>query len=136
MRQAGLIGRFGRSGVEPLHADADAEERNAARDRGANRRGEAGIVETSVAAKWPTPGSTMRSADSTSDKIAVGHLDLRAEMAQRLEHRGEIAGFVIDDGYAHQSSPLVEGSISPSCLSREQATRRARAKALKMASIL
>ena len=69
-------------------------------------------------------------------KIAVGHHRFRAQMAQRLEHRGQIARFVIDDGYAHHNNPLVEGSISPSCLSREQATRSARAKALKMASIL
>ena len=69
-------------------------------------------------------------------KIAVRHHRLRAQMAQRLEHRGEIAGFVIDHRYAHHNNPLVDGSILPSCLSREQATRSARAKALKMASIL
>ncbi len=69
-------------------------------------------------------------------EIAVRDDRLRAQMAQRLEHGGEIARLVIDHGYAHHNNPLVEGSISPSCLSREQATRSARAKALKMASIL
>ena len=69
-------------------------------------------------------------------EIAVRHHRLRAQVAQRLEHRSQIARLVIDHRYAHHSNPFVEGSISPSCLSREQATRSARAKALKMASIL
>ena len=47
---------------------------------------------------------------------------------------GQIAGLVVDD--CDHSSPFVLGSISPSCLSREQATRSARANALKSASIL
>ncbi len=69
-------------------------------------------------------------------KVAVRHLSLRAQMTQRLQHRGQVARLVIDHGYAHHNSPFVEGSIPASCLSREQATRKARAKALKMASIL
>ena len=60
----------------------------------------------SVAAKWPTPGSTMRSADLDRRKVAVGYFRLRAQVAQRLKHRGQIASFVVDDGYAHQSSPF------------------------------
>ncbi len=67
---------------------------------------------------------------------AIGNLRLCAEMVQGFEHGGEVAGLVVDDGDTHQSRPFVDGSIAPSCLSREQATRRARAKALKMASIL
>ena len=59
-----------------------------------------------VAAKWPTPGSTMRSRGFDQRQVAIGDLGLGAKMAQRLEHRGEIAGFVIDDRYAHQSKSL------------------------------
>ncbi len=78
----------------------------------------------------------MRSSGFDGRKVGIGYFRLRAEMTQGLDHRGKITRLVIDDGYAHQSNPLVLGNISPSCLSREQATRRARAKALKMASIL
>jgi len=69
-------------------------------------------------------------------KVSVRYHSLCAQMVKRLEHRGQVAGFVVDHRYAHHNNPLVEGSIFPSCLSLEQATRRARAKALKMASIL
>src|ERR1700728_3602828 len=59
-------------------------------------------------------------------------------MAEGCDDGGQIAGFVVDDYDLdrHQSSPLVDGSTSASWLSRETATLRARAKALKMASIL
>ena len=53
----------------------------------------------------------MRSADSMgagSPSVTTG---LCAQMPQRLEHRGEVAGLVVDDGDAHQSKPLVDGSI-------------------------
>ena len=34
-------------------------------------------------------------------QIAVGHDRLGAEMLERLEHRGQVAGFVVDDGDRH-----------------------------------
>ena len=63
----------------------------------------------SVAAKWPTPGSTMRSAASTSARSPSVTSVSAPKMAQRLEHRGEIAGLVIDHGYAHQKQSLGGG---------------------------
>ena len=70
-----------------------------------------------------------------------GDLKLRAHGVQRFHDRGQISRAIIDDsdlticGNAHKS-PFVLGSMSPSCLSREQATRSARANALNKASIL
>ncbi len=34
-------------------------------------------------------------------KITVGNHGLSAKVPQRLEHRGEVARFVVDYGYAH-----------------------------------
>ena len=39
VRQARLFGCFGGTGVKPLHADADAQERNATRNCGPDRGG-------------------------------------------------------------------------------------------------
>jgi len=63
-----------------------------------------------------------------------GDLGCGAKRCEGLHHRSQIAGLVVDD--CDHNKPLVLGSISPSCLSREQATRRARANALNSASIL
>ena len=58
----------------------------------------------------------------------------RADLVQRVLDRPQIAGAVIEDG--DHSSPLVEGSWSFSRASFEQAYFMARAKHLKIASIL
>src|SRR4051795_5294210 len=63
-----------------------------------------------------------------------GDLHCSPEMLKGLFHRADIARTVINN--RDHRSPLVLGSIFASCLSREQATRRARAKALNKASIL
>src|SRR6202012_2169918 len=59
---------------------------------------------------------------------------LAPQALPRLHHRRQISRLVIDD--RDHSNPLVLGSISPNCLSREQATRSARANALNRASTL
>src|ERR1700734_2324107 len=59
---------------------------------------------------------------------------LATEGIQSLHHRGQVAGLVVN--YSDHSNPLVLGNILPICLSFEHATRSARAKALKRASIL
>src|SRR5208337_1597230 len=122
--------------VEPLHAYADAEKRHATSNGRTDCWREAGGVEAlggrEVAHAWEHDAL----GRFNRCNVSVRYLNLRAEITERLKNRGEIARFVVDDGYAHYNSPFVEGSMSPSCLSREQATRRARAKALKMASIL
>jgi hypothetical protein len=50
----------------------------------------------------------------------------------------QVAGAIVDHSDTRSSvfhsSPFVDGSVRPNCLSFEQATRRARAKALKTAS--
>src|ERR1039458_3050608 len=60
--------------------------------------------------------------------------DFSAEIVKRLLYGIQIARAVIHNG--DHRSPLVLGSMRPILRSREHATRRARAKALKSASIL
>ena len=64
----------------------------------------------------------------------AGHHHPRPHLAQRVLHRAQVAGAVVDQrdgaGCAH-STPLVDGSAVPS---RTVAARRARATALKVAS--
>ena len=45
MSEARLLRRFARTRIEPLHPHADAEERNAARNRSANRAREARCIQ-------------------------------------------------------------------------------------------
>ncbi len=59
---------------------------------------------------------------------------LAADLAERVLHATQIARAVIEDG--DHSSPLVDGNWSFSRASFEQAYFMARAKHLKMASIL
>src|ERR1019366_1932369 len=59
---------------------------------------------------------------------------LRAQLAQRILHRPQVARAVIED--RNHRSPLVEGSWSFKRASLEQAYFMARAKHLKTASIL
>src|SRR5271157_1150231 len=136
MSEARLRRRFAGASIEPLHTDTNAKEGNAARNGRSNRSSEAGRVESVGGRKVAYSGKHDALGRFDKRKIAVGHHRLRAQMAQGLEDRGEVARLIIDHGYVHHNNPLVEGSILPNCLSREQATRSARAKALKMASIL
>ena len=76
----------------------------------------------------PCPGTTMRSARGHAGRL-VGHLHLGAHRAQRVLHRAQVAGTVVEQ--RDHRSPLVEGSSLPSTAT---AARRARATALKMAS--
>src|ERR1039458_792990 len=64
----------------------------------------------------------------------VRNHNFSTELVERLLHGIEVAGAVIHDG--DHSSPLVLGSMRPRRRAREHASRRARAKALKSASIL
>ena len=109
MAEARLIGRFARARVEPLHADADAEKRNAARDGCANGRREAGRVEPLSGREVANAGQHDALCGFNQSKVAIGDDRLRAEMAQGLEHRGQIARFVVDDGYAHHKQSFGRG---------------------------
>jgi hypothetical protein len=79
-------------------------------------RGEAGRVEIVCGGEVADAGKHDALGGFDGGKVGVGDFDFRAEMTQRLEHRGQIARFVVDDGYAHQSNPLVEGSMSAELL--------------------
>ena len=59
-------------------------------------------------------------------------MHLGADGRERLAHRRQVAGAVIDE--RNHNSPFVLGSVRASCLSREHATRSARPNALNTAS--
>src|ERR1019366_4970067 len=135
MREARLSGRFARPRIEPLHAHADTQKRYAPSNCGAYRRREPNRVNSFRSREVANPGKHNPLRRIYRCNIGIRYCNVGAEITQRLEDLRQIARLVIDDGYAHQSNPFVDGSISPSCLSREHATRSARAKALKIASI-
>src|SRR5262249_15812213 len=126
--------RLGARFEEPLHAEADAEQRSAERDA-FDHGVDPGLVERARGVEVADAGH--------DDRAGAGELwrferceHLRANCAQRLPPRRQVAGLVVDECDRHQSSPLVDGSMRASRLSRAQATRSARANALKTASIL
>jgi len=115
---------------EPLHAEADAEERRPAADRGSNR---------------VAPGSDQRFrrrevADARHDhrrepRELAGcrrSRELSAERRECLTHGRQVAGAVVDKG--DHSRPFVLGNIFARRASRAQATRSARPNALNTAS--
>ena len=69
-----------------------------------------------------------------SSPATVGVQTLAPIARERLSHRRQVAGAVVDE--RDHSRPFVLGSIFARRLSFEHATRSARANALKHASIL
>ena len=116
---------------QPLHARgrcrAAACPSTAAPDRVAPRASSA-----AVAPKWPTPG-TMRPRRAGAARRRRRDVKLGAERRERLAHRRQVAGAVVDE--RDHSSPFVLGSIFASRASFAQATRSARANALNTASM-
>jgi len=70
--EARLTGRFARSGVEPLHADADAQKWNAARDGCANGGRKAGLVEIVCGGKMAYAGEDDALGGFDRSEIAIG----------------------------------------------------------------
>src|SRR6185437_6866282 len=125
--------RFRASRKEPLQANADSQERNSRASAFGNCLLQPAAVEELRRSKMPnTRQNNLLSA--TYNFRVLGGDCIRTDGRQRLHHRCKISGLVIDD--RDHSNPLVDGSILPSCLSREQATRTARANALNRASTL
>ena len=129
--EAGAVGRFLAAGEQPLQPETDAEQRTSRRDAGANRRDPAAI-ERGRRAEVADAGH-----DDRGRPFEIGRrrrvVQLGANRGERLAHRRQVAGLVVDE--RDHSSPLVLGSIRASCLSFAQATRSARANALKTASM-
>src|SRR5262249_53102792 len=131
--EAGSFGGFGASVKQPLQANADTQKGSALGDLLFDGLAEAALFKE---------GSSLEVRHAGKDDLVgalhsfgiVGCQSVGTNCGQCLHHGREIAGLVIDDG--DHKSPFVLGSILPSCLSREQATRKARAKALKRASTL
>ena len=91
-----------------LHADADAEQRRAPRDRLAQRpaRGRAFRISSMVAPKAPSPGSTSASARAAAG--IAGQHGLRPRVAEALGDAAQVADAVVDD--RDHSEPLVLGT--------------------------
>src|ERR1700761_3107770 len=125
--------RFCAAFEKPLQADANPQERNPTPNRIADCRRQTGVRQHLCRLKMTDPRQDhlLRLAH---DRRIRGNHGRAAKGIQSLHHGREIARLVIDD--CDHNRPLVLGSISPNCLSREQATRSARAKALNRASIL
>src|SRR6266851_7667192 len=130
--ETGELRRFVAAFVEPLHAQADAEQRPTFADAGQDRV-DPGLIER--------PGRAEVSDAGDDDAARLGqiagrfwHEDVRPDRGERFLHRRQVAGLVIDE--RDHSRPLVLGNMRASRRSFAQATRSARANALKTASIL
>ena len=115
---------------QPLHANADAEQRDACASAAADRVTPF-LVQGTGRSEVPDAGD-----DDGFRAVQISgpfwRHEFRAERGERLAHRREIARTVIDQ--SNHNNPFVLGSIFASRLSFAQATRSARANALNTAS--
>src|SRR5262245_37987839 len=117
---------------QPLHSYANPQEWLAPRNGLQHRCTQASIEEFTTGKMAYSGNDDFR---RRGDHCRIrSYLCGRAKMLECLLDGTDVTGAVINDG--DHRSPLVLGSILASRRSREQATRRARAKALKSASIL
>src|SRR6266545_2986616 len=124
--EPGHFRRFVTPLEQPLHPEADPEQRRAASHNGSDR----------IAPRTDKRRRRGEVADARHDECRKagellrgrGYGEVGAESAQGLANRGEVAGAVIDQ--PNHSSPFVLGSIFANRASRAQATRSARANAL------
>ena len=118
--------------VQPLHAEADSEQRHAFTDAIEDRI-DPRLVECPCRAKMSDAWND--DADGPCEIVRhCGREDVRLNGRQRFSHRREIPGLVIDE--RDHNNPFVLGNIRASRLSFAHATRSARANALNTASIL
>ena len=124
---------------EELQAEADAEKGQVRASTAMKSRRAVGVDRGRRAEVADTGNDDPRRLPSRSTGSRRDERK-RADRRQTFQNGREVAGVVVDDcdpapaaRLAH-NSPFVEGSIRPSCLSFEQATRSARANALKIAS--
>src|SRR5260370_5180840 len=118
---------------KPLHSQADSEKRLARGSALQQSLVQARGVQSLQRGKMSHTGQHDLRRCCPCPRL-VRHDGYGAEMVQRLLNRMQIARSVIHDG--DHRSPLVDGSMRPRRRSREEATRKARAKALNRASIL
>ena len=94
--EAGSLRRFGRSGEEPLQADADSEEPSAAGDAIAHGAGEVEIGEELSRLEVAHAGQhDLRGGAHDLGRLGHDYL-VRAKVVERLHHAGQIARFVVD----------------------------------------
>ena len=99
--EARHIRRLGAALEQPLHADADAEQRPAARHDARGWPSSTPRSSARVASKWPTPGTTTASAPSRS--AGAAGTKIRRRSRERLAHRRQIASAVVDRARSQQS---------------------------------
>ena len=129
---AGSFRSFRTSFIQPLHADADAQKWLALGKGLQQRQPELSIqCLTAIEVSHTRHNQLFRRGNHPCIRSDLSN---RAQMFERFFHRADVARAIIDNG--DHSSPLVLGSMPANCLSREQATRRARPNALNNASIL
>ena len=113
-------GRLGAAREQPLQPDADPEQRPRRHRAGRGRPGATPWVEARVEAKCPTPGTIM---PGRRQLLGPRRVDLGADGGERLAHRGQVAGAVVDQ--RNHSRPFVFGSIFASRLSWRRPPQRA-----------
>src|SRR6185295_9046965 len=129
--EARHIGRLVAALEQPLHAEADAEDRTSLADALEDR-----VLPRAFQRAGRAEMTDARHDDAPRRRELSGarrHDDLGADGGERFLHRREIAGAVVDQG--NHSRPFVLGSIRARRLSFAHATRSARANALNTASI-
>src|SRR5215469_3701358 len=118
----------------PLQAQTDPQQRHLSRSNSITQYGSKRSVRQR-GCRLEVPDSRNNALLGTSHNVRViGDNALPTEVLNRLHYRCQVPGSVINN--CNHSSPFVVGNILPNCLSFEQATRNARANALKSASIL
>src|SRR5215470_4252678 len=131
--QSGNFRRFPTSFQHPLHSDADSQKGLASSN--AFLHGITHAVLAKLSRRSKVSHSRKDELVRTAHKLGVVRNDgVHMQMIECFLHGRQIAGLVIDDG--DHSNPFVLGNILASRLSREQAKRNARAKALNSASSL
>src|SRR6185295_3961696 len=124
-------GRFIAAFEQPLHPDANAEQRLAVARRVVDR-GPPRLIEPRRRAEVADAGHDDRIGAAAF--VRRGWHEVRsAQRRERLLHRGEVAGSVIDE--RDHNNPFVLGSIFASRASFAHATRSALANALNTASM-
>ena len=128
--ETGKLGRLFAPLEQPLHAEADAEQGPALADARENRLHPVGSQRPRGAEVSDARHDDSRSFTELGG--VGGRVQVGAEGAKRLAHRRQVARAVVDE--RDHNRPLVLGSTFARRLSFEQATRSARANALKTAS--
>ena len=91
-----LLRGLARSRIEPLHSDANAEKRNAPRNRRANCGRQPGRIQAFGRLKVAYTRQHNALSPLDERQIVIRHNRLSAQVPQRLQDAGQITRLVID----------------------------------------